>query len=161
MKPYRKNVGIVVFNANGQVLAGRRSDKPDVLQFPQGGIDAGETPLQAARRELREETTLDMTDEPPAFELDDWLAYDFPDWLDAKIARNYRGQQQKWFFFFWDGDVARLDLDRTHGEFDRLIWTDFATVLQSNLSFKQPVYEQVARRAQPAIQHFLSAGERR
>ena len=107
MKPYRKNVGIIVFNRAGQVLAGERIQTGGALQFPQGGLDAGETPLEGALRELYEETGLQLAG-PPVAELGEWLRYDFPPDVPAKLQK-YQGQEQKWFFFFWDGDPAALN----------------------------------------------------
>lgn len=55
---FRPNAGIVVFNKEGKVLLCQRSDKAGAWQFPQGGIETGETPAEAAKRELQEETSL-------------------------------------------------------------------------------------------------------
>ena len=82
--PYRKNVGIVVCNRHKRVLWCERKDLPGQWQFPQGGIEDGETVLEAARRELREETSV-VSAEPLAF-IEKPLVYDFP----AKIAEKFK-----------------------------------------------------------------------
>ena len=161
-KGYRRNVAIVVFNSVGQVLAGERAGKPGALQFPQGGIDAGESPLEAARRELWEETGLRL-DGLPVHESEEWLAYDFPPHIDNPKLRKYRGQQQKWFFFHWDGEPHNLDLDAHHREFDRLIWTDLDTMLERIVDFKKPVYRRIVESGRQIIADHLAqtAGKNR
>lgn len=150
MKPYRENVGIVVLNSRGEVLVGERVNFPGVFQFPQGGMDPGESPLAAARRELLEETGL-RVDGPPAYEIEDWLFYDFPENVSAKL-KAYRGQKQKWFVFRWDGDPGSLRLDLHEREFERLRWARLDEVVAGIVAFKRPVYERVAQ----AVRTFLA-----
>ena len=154
-KPYRQNAGIIVFNSSGQVLVGQRQDRPQYLQFPQGGIDKKESPLKAAYRELNEETGLVLYD-PPIFEFPSWLSYDFPAGMHGKLAQ-YRGQTQKWFFFFWDGSLAELDY-RKHekAEFSTLTWTDFKRVCQKVLPFKKAVYQSLYAKGPEIIQNYLA-----
>ena len=153
-KPYRKNVGVVVFNARGQVLVGERLNYRDVFQFPQGGLDAGEQPEVAARRELYEETGLEL-DGPPVFEIEQWLRYDFPPDIPKKLKK-YRGQEQKWFFYFWDGTVDELNLDVHEREFESVRWDDFTEIVEKIVEFKRPVYREVLRLGQPAITAHLA-----
>lgn len=141
MKPYRKNVGIVVFNSKGLVLVGERVQFPGIFQFPQGGMDDGEKPLEAARRELLEETGLKI-DDPPAGEIEDWLTYEFPENIPAHLKK-YRGQEQKWFFFFWDGDPSQLRLDLHEREFLSVKWDDLEKICADIVEFKKPVYSRV------------------
>ena len=149
MKPYSRNVGIVVFNSHGKVLAGERTGHPGAFQFPQGGIDPDERPLEAAYRELFEEIGLRLAN-PPVFETDYWLRYDFPPSIPAHLKK-YRGQEQKWFFFHWDGDLASLALDHHQREFDRVAWMDFEAVVQAIVSFKQDIYRELMRMARKVI----------
>src|SRR3954469_3437016 len=98
-EPYRPNVGIALFNADGRVLIGHRfkHDGPEYIlpgfewQMPQGGIDPNEDPRPAAERELHEETG--VTSIAYLGETAGWLAYDFPPYdgpppLPRKIFRN-------------------------------------------------------------------------
>lgn len=121
------------------VLVGERLEFPGVFQFPQGGIDDGEEPLRAARRELFEETGIEISD-PPAYEIAEWLHYDFPEEIPERLKR-FRGQAQKWFFFEWEGDPASLSLQHHHEqEFRSMKWAPFPTVVAGIVSFKKEVY---------------------
>ena len=115
--PYRDCVGIAVFNAEGLVFVGRRmpdgsADRTEVdapWQRPQGGIDKGETPIEAAWRELFEETsirTADLIAEAP-----EWIYYDLPDEaLGIALKGKYRGQRQRWFAFRFTGKDSDIDV---------------------------------------------------
>ncbi len=154
MRPYRKNVGIVVFNRTGQVLVGERLAYPGVFQFPQGGIDPGEDPEVAGRRELYEEIGLRL-DAPPVFEVPDWLRYEFPPDIPPPLNR-FRGQEQKWYFFFWDGSLETLDLDAHVREFESVRWADFRAIAESIVLFKRPVYLELYRQGAPMIAEYVS-----
>jgi putative (di)nucleoside polyphosphate hydrolase len=151
VKPYRNNVGAVLFSPAGLVLVARRADIPDTeaapgaWQLPQGGVDPGEDLRVAVLRELAEEIGTDkaeIIEEHP-----DWLAYDFPPELaGVRIAQKYRGQRQKWFalrFRGSDSDI-RLDAD-THPEFDAWRWARIEELPGLAVSFKRAVYEELAR----------------
>ncbi|HAN45517.1 MAG TPA: RNA pyrophosphohydrolase, partial [Cyanobacteria bacterium UBA8156] len=99
--PYRLAVGAIACNRDGLVLVGERLDSPGAWQFPQGGMDEGETPLAAAQREFQEEVGVTLTE--PIAEYPDWLYYDFPPEVQARaaIGKAYRGQKQRWFLFGW------------------------------------------------------------
>ena len=103
---YRKNVGIAVFNKDQKVLMCARADKPGFAwQFPQGGIDNGETPLEAAYRELKEETGI--TSVELVAQLNKPLRYDFPTEIlenFKKLGRNNIGQEQYWVLFYFYGE---------------------------------------------------------
>jgi putative (di)nucleoside polyphosphate hydrolase len=142
---YRPNVGIVVFNAQGQVWLGRRAKtlSSQNWQFPQGGIDPGEEPLEAARRELLEETgirSVTLLARAPG-----WISYDFPVGAQgAKIAKGYRGQIQAWFAFRFDGDDAEVDLNvQDHQEFDAWRWADIDEAIDLVAHFKRDAYTKV------------------
>jgi putative (di)nucleoside polyphosphate hydrolase len=116
-------------------------------QMPQGGIDAGEDPAKAARRELYEETSVrsaKLIAEGPQ-----WLAYDLPDDARNRFAGRYRGQTQKWFLFRFDGDEAEIDIHRPANgqhkpEFADWRWERFEALPDLVVPFKREVYVQVA-----------------
>lgn len=141
--PYRPNVGVMLFNNAGNLFLARRADLPDVWQCPQGGIDDGETPEQAALRELWEETG---TREAVILgSYPDWLAYDLPEHLiGVALGGRYRGQTQRWFalrYLGQDSDI-RLDL-HDPAEFTEWRWVAPTDVLSYDLGFKRPIYEKL------------------
>lgn len=148
---YRPNVGLAIFSKKGHVLIGRRAgvrrDEVDhAWQMPQGGIDRGETPRQAALRELGEETGLAAGHVDVLEELDDWLFYDFPPALKARLTGPFFGQRQKWFAFRLTGSDADVRLDDHTPEFDAWRWASLDEAAGLVIPFKQPVYREVAVR---------------
>jgi len=141
----RPNVGVVLVRSDGRVWLGRRAHTPGPhnWQFPQGGIDAGEAALDAALRELREETG--VTSVRLLGQTPDWIGYEFPaEHRGTKIAKGWRGQKQVWFAFAFEGDDAEVDLD-AHGppEFDAWRWADLDEALDQVIGFKRDAYRQV------------------
>ncbi|MEM9277697.1 MAG: RNA pyrophosphohydrolase [Pseudomonadota bacterium] len=149
--PYRPCVGIVVFNVEGKVWAGRRiqnSETPSDYrwQLPQGGIDKGEDPLPAAQRELYEETGMQTVS--LLGETAEWLNYDLPDdILGIGLKGRYRGQTQKWFAFRFEGDEAEINIseppDGSHPEFDQWAWKDLSEMPGLIVPFKRGIYERL------------------
>jgi putative (di)nucleoside polyphosphate hydrolase len=152
---YRRNVGIALLNARGEVLIGRRfkDDGPEIIlpgkewQMPQGGIDPDEEPAVAVMRELWEETGVHharMLGET------DWLSYDFPAY-DGPPHRlgHFRGQRQKWFALRFTGTDAEIDpLAIRNGqppEFDAWRWERLDRVAELVVPFRREVYREVAR----------------
>jgi putative (di)nucleoside polyphosphate hydrolase len=152
--PYRPCVGAMVLNAEGRVWVGHRLAEPDgematshqLWQMPQGGIDPGEEPLEAARRELFEETgmeSLKLLAETP-----DWINYDLPAELVGIVWKGkYRGQTQKWFAFRFHGDESEIRINPPPGghspEFDRWDWWRMDELTGLIVPFKRKVYEEV------------------
>ncbi|GAA4663719.1 RNA pyrophosphohydrolase [Bartonella pachyuromydis] len=152
--PYRKSVGIVVFNHVGKVWVGRRlmtcahidTDMSYRWQLPQGGIDENEEPFDAACRELYEETGIRSI--KLIKEVQDWFHYDFPQELIGSTLNNkYRGQIQKWFAFQFIGDPHEITINPPpnghKAEFDQWKWVDLETLPSMVISFKKRVYIKV------------------
>ena len=152
--PYRPCVGVALVNRDGEAFIGQRKRKrsSEALdnrswQMPQGGIDDGEGALEAARRELFEETNIRSI----VFiaELPGWLKYDLPDTARGRWNGRYRGQTQKWFLFRFIGDEKEIDVRRPAGgkhgaEFDAWRWERFERLPELVVPFKREVYEAVA-----------------
>jgi putative (di)nucleoside polyphosphate hydrolase len=141
--PYRRGVGIALFNHQGDVFVAQRLDSPGpAWQMPQGGIDEGETPLDAAWRELHEETGI--TSAELIAESEGWLSYDLPPELAATLWKGrYRGQEQKWYAFRFTGPESEIDIAGEHPEFSAWKWVDFRRVPELIVPFKRPLYQQV------------------
>ncbi|HVM84001.1 MAG TPA: RNA pyrophosphohydrolase [Candidatus Binatia bacterium] len=141
--PYRRGVGIALFNAAGKVFVAQRLDSPGpAWQMPQGGIDRGETPLDAAWRELHEETGI--TSAELIAETPGWFHYDLPPELARDLWKGkYRGQEQKWYAFRFTGKESEVDIAGDHPEFSEWKWVDFRRVPQLIVPFKRALYEKL------------------
>ena len=138
--PYRRGVGMMLLNADGLVLVARRAGMNDRhWQMPQGGIDEGESPRQAALRELEEEigtSRAEIVAEAPG-----WIDYDLP----AEVARQawggaYRGQTHKWFVLRFTGRDRDIDLATDHQEFDAWKWVAMEPLPMLVVPFKRAAY---------------------
>jgi putative (di)nucleoside polyphosphate hydrolase len=149
---YRRNVGLMLLNPQGLAWVGKRIDMPgDAWQMPQGGIDHGETPEQAALRELEEETGTARAE--ILCTTQGWLAYDLPPALAANLSRGkWRGQAQRWFALRFTGRDSDIDIRTKHPEFSVWRWVPRAELPHLIVPFKRPVYEAVLQIFEPQLQ---------
>lgn len=145
--PYRPCVGVVLIDARGMVFAGQRIDSPSpAWQMPQGGIDEGEKPKEAAYRELWEETGITRDKVEFVAKTHGWVTYDLPVELLGRVwGGKYRGQRQKWFLFRFKGQDADVKIATDHAEFSTWRWILADEMVESIVPFKRAVYDQVIR----------------
>jgi putative (di)nucleoside polyphosphate hydrolase len=136
---FRAGVVTVVVNDRGEVLAFERSDVRGQWQLPQGGIDVGERPVEAAWRELDEETGLGPGDVELVGEHPDWTVYEWPDHLREQGRR--LGQAHRWFTF----RVRRADVEPAPDgdEFVDWRWADPRWLIDQVVEFRRPGYRRV------------------
>src|ERR1700678_4129299 len=140
--PYRPCVGIMLFNPDGKVFVGKRIDQTvEGWQMPQGGIDKGESPEEAVRRELQEEVGTDKAQ--IIGEMQDWITYDLPVHLvGAAFHGKYKGQRQKWFALRFTGRDEDINLTTHEPEFSAFQWVDLQTLPRLIVPFKRQAYKQ-------------------
>lgn len=142
--PYRPGVGIMLLNDRNLVFVAQRLDsRAEAWQMPQGGIDRGEAPRNAALRELREEIGTDRAE--IVAECSSWLTYDLPAQLVPQVWRGrYRGQRQKWFAMRFLGEDSDIDLEAHQSpEFSVWCWTAPERLPALIVPFKRRLYEAV------------------
>lgn len=141
--PYRPCVGMMLFNREGRVFIGRRIDQSlEGWQMPQGGVDDGEEPREAALRELEEEIgtgNVEFLREHP-----EWLTYDLPPRLvGVALQGKFRGQKLKWFAMRFLGPDSEVNLATPHQEFSDWRWVDLDEALKRIVPFKREIYARV------------------
>ena len=143
--PLRLGVGIVLLNDNNEVFVGKRIDNPkDFWQMPQGGVDENENFLDAAKRELEEETGIKSV--KLIKELNEWLNYNLPKNLLGKIWNGkYRGQKQKWFIMKFLGENDEINLNTAKPEFLEWKWIDSSELTNVVVDFKIEVYKKLKK----------------
>jgi len=153
--PYRPCVGVVLVNRDGLVFLGQRQGGPEHVdsyhswQMPQGGIDEGEDPAEAALRELYEETNVSSVE--PLAQSSGWFAYDLPEPIAREAWKGrYRGQKQKWIALRFTGEDGEIDVRQPGGgahkpEFINWRWERLERTPELIIPFKRPVYDAVVR----------------
>jgi putative (di)nucleoside polyphosphate hydrolase len=141
---YRRNVGLMLIAPDRRIFVGRRARQPDAWQMPQGGIDEGETAVEAACRELWEE--VGTTKALLLRESEKWLIYDVPEaQRPAHWKGRWHGQSQKWFALAFTGRDSDIDIQAHDREFDAWQWLGASDMLDRIVPFKRPVYEAVLK----------------
>jgi len=141
--PLRLGVGIVLLNQKNKVFVGKRIDNPkNSWQMPQGGVDQNENFLQAAKRELKEETGIKTV--KLIKELDGWFEYDLPKNLLGKLWNGkFRGQKQKWFIMKFIGQNEEININTENPEFLDWKWIRASMLPDVAVSFKAGIYKKL------------------
>jgi putative (di)nucleoside polyphosphate hydrolase len=139
---FRANVGAVIINENGLILAFERSKIQGAWQLPQGGMDKGEKTIDAVYREIREETSISSSDLAFIAEYPEWLAYELEEiYRTPKLGR---GQVQKWFLFKFIGTESAINLEYTKPqEFSHWKWVKFEELIVEVIAFRKPIYQKL------------------
>ncbi len=153
---YRPNVGIIVANDAGQVLWAKRCGQ-DAWQFPQGGINSGESIEDALYRELNEEIGLDRSHVEVVGCTQGWLRYKLPKRLLRQNSSSFVGQKQKWYLLkmLADNEAVRFDLSDTP-EFDHWQWVSYWYPLGQVVPFKKDVYRRAMKELVPGLSKCLA-----
>ena len=143
--PLRLGVGIVLLNQKNEIFVGKRIDNPkDSWQMPQGGVDENENFLQAAKRELEEESGIKSV--KLIKELDGWFKYDLPSYLMGKLWKGkYRGQKQKWFVMKFLGKPEEINVKTKNPEFLDWKWIELSKLPEIAVHFKADVYKKIKK----------------
>ncbi|KAJ0038829.1 hypothetical protein Pint_22268 [Pistacia integerrima] len=148
---YRPHVGVCLINSDTQVFVASRLNVPGAWQMPQGAIEDGEEPKSAALRELQEETGV-VSAEIIA-EVPNWLTYDFPPAVKAKVNRlwggEWHGQAQKWFVFLIL--LLCLFLETQTQNLQEWKWASPDEVIEQAVDYKRPTYEEVIKTFRPYL----------
>ncbi len=144
-KPYfRPGAGSVIYNETGEVLIFERADQPGTWQLPQGGMDAGEEPLETLWRELKEETGFSQTDIAKVTEYPHWTIYAYPAKIRTLVRPDCLGQAHRWYFLELKPGIE-VDLTKAHDkEFTDWRWTSFTQLITETGELKKEIYIQLA-----------------
>ena len=144
--PLRLGVGIILLNNENKVFVGKRIDNPGKYwQMPQGGIDKNETFLEAAKRELEEETGIKTI--KIIKELNEWFTYYLPKNLLGKIWKGkYGGQKQKWFIMKFIGKNYEINIKTKRPEFISWKWIEPKDLSKVDVSFKLDIYKKLSEK---------------
>ena len=144
--PYRLGVGLVIINDQLEIFTGRRLDNTKAWQMPQGGIDNNEIPLEAAYREMYEETGIKKSKVTLLKQTKTWYRYDLPQEIQNKFWEGkFRGQSQKWFLFKFIGTEFDINIETKYQEFSDWKWSKKTEMLDSIVPFKRSLYQSVLK----------------
>ena len=143
--PYRPCAGVVLINRDGLVFGGQRIDNPGkAWQMPQGGLDYGELPEEAALRELTEETGVSRDQVTVLGQTSEWITYELPEELLGKLWKGkYRGQEQMWYAMRFLGDDSDINIATETPEFSQWQWMSPEALIDAIVPFKRYVYKAV------------------
>tara|TARA_B100001123_G_C15273635_1_gene1011273 strand:- start:353 stop:823 length:471 start_codon:yes stop_codon:yes gene_type:complete len=149
--PLRIGVGIIVLNKENKVFVGKRRDNPtDNWQMPQGGVDNGESFVNAMKRELKEETGIQNI--KIIKELQEWTQYELPSYLLGKIWQGkYKGQKQKWFIVRFVGKDDEININTKRPEFIEWKWLNIQNLPEVIVPFKKNVYKKLLPQIKSSI----------
>tara|TARA_B100001758_G_C18277944_1_gene540031 strand:- start:252 stop:731 length:480 start_codon:yes stop_codon:yes gene_type:complete len=149
--PLRNGVGVVLLNKNNKVFVAKRIDNPkNYWQMPQGGIDNNEDYLNAALRELEEETSIKSV--KLIKEIDGYLTYNLPDELLGIIWKGkYKGQKQKWYIMKFTGDESEINVKTKKPEFLDWRWINIENITDTVVEFKSDVYNKIKNEVKKII----------
>ena len=144
--PYRLGVGLVIINSQSEIFTGRRLDSTKAWQMPQGGIDDNEIPLEAAYREMGEETGIQKRKVTLLKQSKLWYRYDLPQEIQGKFwGGKFKGQSQKWFLFKFIGIKSDINIETKDAEFSDWRWSKKTDMLDSIVPFKKSLYQSVLK----------------
>ena len=144
--PYRLGVGLVIINKQAEIFTGRRLDSTKAWQMPQGGIDNNEIPLEAAYREMCEETGIQKRKVTLLKQSKLWYRYDLPQEIQSKFwGGKFRGQSQKWFLFKFIGINSDINIETKDPEFSDWRWSKKNDMINSIVPFKKSLYQSVLK----------------
>ena len=149
--PLRNGVGIVVLNKENKIFVAKRIDNPkNFWQMPQGGIDKNEDFLQAAYRELEEETSIKSV--KLIKELEGTTTYELPNRLLGIIWKGkFKGQKQKWFLMRFFGEDQEININTKNPEFLEWKWINLEQITEAVVDFKLHVYKELKEKIKKII----------